>query len=110
MPQHIAEERRVVRVTSPNHRPESRVTPVATVRGYEPRDLEACRGLWVELTQRHRDIFDAPEIGGDDSGSAFDEHLAKVSAETSSSWAWTSSSASATRGSPASGSPIETSD
>jgi N-acetylglutamate synthase-like GNAT family acetyltransferase len=54
---------------------------VATVRGYEPRDLEACRGLWVELTQWHRDIFDAPEIGGDDPGRAFDEHLAKVNAE-----------------------------
>jgi N-acetylglutamate synthase-like GNAT family acetyltransferase len=54
---------------------------VATVRGYEPRDLEACRGLWVELTQRHRDIFDSPEIGGEDPGSAFDEHLAKVGAE-----------------------------
>ena len=41
-------------------------TRVATVRGYEARDLEACRGLWVELTQKHRDIFDSPEIGGDD--------------------------------------------
>lgn len=54
---------------------------MALVRGYEPRDLEACRGLWVELTQRHRDIFDAPEIGGEDPGRAFDEHLAKVGAE-----------------------------
>jgi GNAT superfamily N-acetyltransferase len=54
---------------------------VATVRGYEPRDLEACRELRVELTQWHRDIFDAPEIGGDDPGRAFDEHLAKVGAE-----------------------------
>jgi N-acetylglutamate synthase-like GNAT family acetyltransferase len=55
---------------------------VATVRGYEPRDLEACRGLWVELTQQHRDIFDAPEIGGEDPGRAFDEHLARVGAES----------------------------
>ena len=54
---------------------------MATVRGYESRDLDACRGLWVELTQRHRDIFDAPEIGGDDPGRSFDEHLAKVGAE-----------------------------
>jgi GNAT superfamily N-acetyltransferase len=54
---------------------------VATVRGYEPRDLEECRGLWVELTQWHRDIFEAPEIGGEDPGRAFDEHLAKVGAE-----------------------------
>jgi GNAT superfamily N-acetyltransferase len=54
---------------------------VATVRGYEPRDLEACRGLWVELTQWHRDIFDSPEIGGEDPGRAFDEHLGKVGGE-----------------------------
>ena len=54
---------------------------MATVRGYEPRDLEACRGLWVELTQWHRDIFDSPEIGGEDPGRAFDEHLGKVGGE-----------------------------
>jgi GNAT superfamily N-acetyltransferase len=54
---------------------------VATVRGYEPGDLDACRELWVELTQWHRDIFDAPEIGGNDPGRAFDEHLAKIGAE-----------------------------
>ena len=54
---------------------------MATVRGYESRDLEACRGLWVELTQRHRDIFDSPQIGGEDPGRAFDEHLARVGAE-----------------------------
>jgi GNAT superfamily N-acetyltransferase len=55
---------------------------MATVRGYEPPDLEACRGLWVELTQWHRDIYESPEIGGDDPGRAFDEHLAKVGAES----------------------------
>jgi N-acetylglutamate synthase-like GNAT family acetyltransferase len=54
---------------------------VATVRGYEPRDLETCRELWVELTQWHRDIFGSPEIGGSDPGRAFDEHLAKIGAE-----------------------------
>lgn len=35
----------------------------------------------MELTQWHRDIFDSPEIGGDDPGRSFDEHLAKVGAE-----------------------------
>ena len=55
---------------------------MATVRGYEPGDLDACRQLWVELTQWHRDIFDAPEIGGNDPGKAFDEHLAKIGAES----------------------------
>ncbi len=51
------------------------------VRGYEPGDLEACRSLWVELTEAHREIYDAPEIGGDDPGSQFDEHLARVGPE-----------------------------
>ncbi len=52
-----------------------------TVRGYEPRDLDSCRQLWVELTQRHRDIYDSPGIGGDDPGRAFDDHLAKIGGE-----------------------------
>ena len=52
-----------------------------TVRGYRDADLEACRALWVELTQWHRDIYAAPEIGGDDPGASFDEHLAAVGAD-----------------------------
>lgn len=51
------------------------------VRGYAEGDLAACRGLWVELTEQHRQIYQAPEIGGDDPGSKFDEHLAKVGAD-----------------------------
>jgi GNAT superfamily N-acetyltransferase len=35
----------------------------------------------VELTQWHRNIFDSPEIGGEDPGRAFDEHLAKIGTE-----------------------------
>jgi len=52
-----------------------------TIRGYRPSDREACRALCVELTQRHRDIYAAPEIGGDDPAAAFDEHLALAGAE-----------------------------
>lgn len=48
------------------------------IRPYHPDDLEACRSLWVELTQRHREIYGAPTIGGDDPGRQFDEHLAAV--------------------------------
>lgn len=44
------------------------------IRPYQADDLEACRALWVELTQRHRDIYDDQTIGGDDPGLAFDEH------------------------------------
>ena len=46
------------------------------VRAYRPRDLEACRALWAELTQRHRDVYSDPTIGGDDPGRGFDQHLA----------------------------------
>jgi N-acetylglutamate synthase-like GNAT family acetyltransferase len=52
-----------------------------TVRGYRDEDRDACRGLWVELTQTHRDLYSAPEIGGDDPGSYFDEHLELVGPE-----------------------------
>jgi putative acetyltransferase len=51
------------------------------IRNYAPTDLEPCRELWVHLTQWHRDIYQAPSIGGDDPGKIFDEHLAKVGNE-----------------------------
>jgi GNAT superfamily N-acetyltransferase len=52
-----------------------------TIRAYEPGDREACRGLWAELTQTHRDLYDDPTFGGDEPGLAFDEHLAHVGAD-----------------------------
>ena len=48
------------------------------VREYTPTDSAACRSLWIELTQHHRDIYEAQTIGGDDPGSGWDEHLARV--------------------------------
>jgi GNAT superfamily N-acetyltransferase len=48
-----------------------------SIRAYTPHDLEACRDLWRELTQRHRDIYEDPTIGGDDPGLYFDEHHLK---------------------------------
>jgi GNAT superfamily N-acetyltransferase len=47
-----------------------------TIREYRRSDLDACRHLWCELTQRHRDIYGDPKIGGDDPGRLFDEYLA----------------------------------
>ena len=49
-----------------------------TIREYEPSDLEVGRDLWRDLTQRHRDIYDSPTIGGNDPGSQFDEYLEKT--------------------------------
>jgi GNAT superfamily N-acetyltransferase len=47
-----------------------------TIRPYEQRDHEAGRLLWVELTERHRLIYDDPTIGGDDPGAYFEHYLA----------------------------------
>lgn len=52
------------------------------VRPYEATDREACRALWRELTQTHRDLYDDQSIGGDrDLGDYFDEHLDKAGAD-----------------------------
>lgn len=45
------------------------------VRKYEESDLAACRALWAELTQRHRDIYGDPRIGGENPGAHFDSYL-----------------------------------
>lgn len=46
------------------------------IRAYAPADLAACRRLWAELTERHREIYHDPTIGGDDPGAYFDTYLA----------------------------------
>ena len=51
---------------------------MTTIRGYEHGDLQACRDLWVELTNHHRKIYGVDSIGGDDPGSQFDDHLVAV--------------------------------
>lgn len=51
------------------------------IRGYDTSDLDACRRLWVELTEWHRELFASPGIGGDDPGRQFDEHLSRVGVE-----------------------------
>jgi ribosomal protein S18 acetylase RimI-like enzyme len=51
------------------------------IRSYDASDLDACRRLWVELTEWHRELFASPTIGGDDPGSQFDEHLSRVGVE-----------------------------
>lgn len=53
------------------------VDHMVAVRSYTEADYEAARSLWVHLTHHHRDIYDAPSIGGDDPGAGLDEHLTK---------------------------------
>jgi N-acetylglutamate synthase-like GNAT family acetyltransferase len=54
---------------------------VATIRRYQPDDLEQCRSLWRDLTEWHRELYADPSIGGDDPGLGFDAHLAEVGPE-----------------------------
>lgn len=51
------------------------------IRKYQPVDLESCRGLWRELTEWHRKIYEDPSIGGSHPEEYFDRHLARVGAD-----------------------------
>ena len=55
-------------------------TPI-TIRKYKPQDREHCRGLWRELTEWHREIYDDPTIGGENPEDYFDKHLVRVGAD-----------------------------
>jgi GNAT superfamily N-acetyltransferase len=48
------------------------------IRAYESSDLEICRSLWAEMTERHREIYGDPSIGGENPGLEFDDHLSRV--------------------------------
>jgi ribosomal protein S18 acetylase RimI-like enzyme len=54
------------------------MTLSATVRNYRDEDRTACRALWRELTDWHREIYQDSTIGGDQPEHYFDDHLAKV--------------------------------
>ncbi len=56
------------------------MTKVA-IRPYRAEDLDACRALWAELTERHRELYADPSIGGEAPGLYFDRHLALVGPE-----------------------------
>lgn len=45
------------------------------IREYEERDRSACRALWAELTQWHRDLYGDQSIGGEDPAGWFDRYL-----------------------------------
>lgn len=48
------------------------------IRKYRNEDRDYCRGLWKELTEWHRKIYQDPCIGGEHSEDYFDKQLAKV--------------------------------
>jgi len=45
-----------------------------TIRAYQTSDLDQCKALWRELTQRHRDIYEDPAIGGEDPALQFEQY------------------------------------
>ena len=45
------------------------------IREYEPGDFDACRGLWNQLTEHHREIYDDHSIGGADPGRGFEVYM-----------------------------------
>jgi GNAT superfamily N-acetyltransferase len=51
------------------------------IRKFQDDDTEECRGLWRELTEWHRKIYQDPNIGGEHPEHQFDEHLSKVGSE-----------------------------
>jgi GNAT superfamily N-acetyltransferase len=57
--------------------PGSPATPGVIVRDYGDGDYGACRALWAELTEYHRNIYGDPSIGADDPGAGFDDYLAE---------------------------------
>jgi GNAT superfamily N-acetyltransferase len=48
------------------------------VRRYQESDLEQCRGLWRELIEWHREIYQDSTIGGAHPEDYFDKQLAEV--------------------------------
>jgi N-acetylglutamate synthase-like GNAT family acetyltransferase len=48
------------------------------IREYQRGDLDRCRELWRSLTQRHRDIYGDPTLGGSDPGLEFDSYLVEA--------------------------------
>jgi GNAT superfamily N-acetyltransferase len=44
------------------------------IRPYTDGDLAACRGLWAELTQHHRELYQDPSIGGEHPEMGFDDY------------------------------------
>ena len=51
------------------------------IRKYSPEDYDACRSLWAELTEWHRQIYSDDSIGSPDPAAHFDDHLSRAGAD-----------------------------
>lgn len=49
-----------------------------SIRPYRPTDHNVCRGLWAELTELHRDLYDEADTGDPDPGAGFEEYLTRL--------------------------------
>ena len=52
--------------------------PRTVIREYRASDLAACRALWAELVDHHREIYSDPGIGGDDPGRHIEPYLSNA--------------------------------
>ena len=53
------------------------------IRDYRGTDYASCRDLWRQLTERHRQIYGDPTIGGDSPGGGLDDYLADANRRAS---------------------------
>lgn len=49
-----------------------------SIRSYRPNDHNVCRGLWAELTELQRELYDDPDMGGPDPGAGFEDYLTRL--------------------------------
>lgn len=49
-----------------------------SIRAYRPTDHLVCRGLWAELTETRRTLYDEPDRGNGDGGAGFEEYLTRL--------------------------------
>lgn len=54
------------------------MSDAVAIRHYHPQDLDACRHLWRELTEWHRQLYDDPTIGGNHPEDYFNSYLKEM--------------------------------
>lgn len=57
---------------------EATTATTVTIRPFRPLDHRACRELWAELTEQHRQLYDDPAFGGHDPGAAFEDYMTRL--------------------------------